>query len=112
MSKIDRAKRNFHLLVSIADCKRCIRNSLIEKGFKDFIESLLDCVDNLLKNNINLSPEEFESLKKFKLLIRKLVKKGKLKEKKKLLIQKGGFLQYFIPAAISTISALISNASE
>lgn len=112
MPKLDRAKRNLHLLVAIANCKRCVRNSLIQKGSKDFIEAILDCVSNLLKNNIQLNKEEFESLKKFKLLFRKLVKKGSLKEKKTILIQKGGFLQYLIPAAISTISALISNASE
>ena len=112
MPKIDRAKRNFQLLVSIADCKRCIRNTLIQKGSKDFIEAILDCVDNLLRNNIQLTPVEFEYLKKFKFLFRKLVKKGKLTEKKKLLIQHGGFLQYLIPAAISAISALISNVSE
>jgi hypothetical protein len=36
-----------------------------------------------------------------------LVEKSSLKNKKKILIQQGGFLQYLIPAALATITPLI-----
>ena len=41
--------------------------------------------------------------------LRKIVQKSTLKEKKKILVQHGGFLQYLIPAAITGISEIISS---
>ena len=111
-NNLDRVKRNLHLLTSIASCKKCLRNTIIQKGSKDFINSIIECVDNLLRDNIKLGESEFKKVQKAKSTLRKLVKKSSLTEKKKLLIQKGGFLQYLIPAAVSVISSLISNAGE
>ena len=39
----------------------------------------------------------------------KLVQKSTLKQKKKILVQQGGFLEYLIPAAISGITSIISS---
>jgi hypothetical protein len=111
-NNLDRVKRNLHLLTSIATCKKCLRNTIIQKGNKDFINSIIECVDNLLRDNIPLEESEFKKVSKAKSTLRKLVKKSSLAEKKKLLIQKGGFLQFLIPAAVSVISSLISNATS
>lgn len=109
-NNLDRVKRNLHLLSSIAACKKCLRNSIIQKGSKDFIESIIECIDNLLQNNIPLSESEFEKVSKYKSTLRKLVKKSSLVDKKKLLTQRGGFLQFLLPAAVSIISSLVSDA--
>jgi hypothetical protein len=109
---LERVKRNLHLLTSIASCKKCLRNSIIQKGSKDFINSIIECIDNLLRENIPLEESEFKKVAKSKSTLRKLVKKSSLAEKKKLLIQKGGFLQFLLPAAVSVISSLISNATS
>lgn len=111
-NNLDRVKRNLHLLTSIASCKKCLRNSIIQKGSKDFINSIIECVDNLLQDNIPLGQSEFKKVAKYKSTLRKLVKRSPLAEKKKLLIQRGGFLEYLIPAAVSVISSLISNATS
>ena len=41
--------------------------------------------------------------------MRKLVQKVGLKSKKQLLVQKCGFLQFLIPAAISGIASILSS---
>ena len=57
--------------------------------------SILDCVENLLRDNIELTPFEFQSLNKFKKVFRKLVEKGTVSEKKKNFDSKRGFFTVF-----------------
>lgn len=105
-----RVQRNFEILQVLSSCKKCMRNHIIKTGSKDLIASICECIDNVLSNNAKLTSEERQNLYKYKAVLRKLVKKSSLEKKKKLLVQKGGFLEYLIPAAISAISSLIGNA--
>lgn len=98
------------LLKAFCKCKKPLRNTIIQKGSKPFIGSICECAYNLLENNINLKPEDFQKIKKFKKPIRKLIKRTSLKDKKKILVQHGGFLEFLIPAAVTLISDLIGNA--
>ena len=67
-----------------------------------------------MNKNIKLGDDEFNNLKPFAKYCRKLLnKKINIKEKKKILIkkgiQRGGFLQFIIPAVISGIASIISS---
>ena len=97
------------ILNTLSNCKIKLRKSIINNSDKNLIEAICQCVLNLLQGNINLSATQKTALSKYKKYLRKLVEKSPLKDKKKILIQKGGFLQYLIPAAIEGISLLISN---
>jgi hypothetical protein len=87
-----------------------MRKGIIENADKELVNTILECILNILNGNIKLSEEQFNNLKPYKHLFRKLLAKNQnLKYKKKILIQKGGFLQILLPAIISGLSTLISS---
>ncbi len=106
---MEKLRDNFENLNLLANCTKKIRDKLINKGKKDLILSLNECVLNTLNGNISLRPKDKQKLKKFKYSLRKLLKNKSIKGKKKILIQEGGFLQVLLPSAISLIGTLLEN---
>ena len=107
---MEKLKRNLDILKVLSKCKKSLRTGIIQGGDRDLIITLCECVLNLLNGNINISQQEHSKLKKYKNSLRKLLEKKNLKEKKKILIQKGGFLEILLPAIISGLSTIISSA--
>lgn len=104
-----RFENNKEYLLLLSKCKKKFRNHLILHSDKDQIYSICECLLNIAKGNISIDKNSFEKLKPFKKTFKKVLdKKINLKDKKKLLIQKGGFLSVLIPALISGISSIIS----
>ena len=89
-----------------------MRNNIIKTGSKELIACICECVDNVLRNNVKISPKVRQNLYKYKGALRKIIKKSSLEKKKKILVQKGGFLEYLIPIAVSAISSLIGNVAS
>lgn len=85
------------------------KNTLLKKADEQFISNICEMCDNILNGNIKLTDKEFKQLKKHKKSLRLLIKRSSLRNKKKILTQQGGFLQYLIPAAISGISSIIGS---
>jgi hypothetical protein len=107
---MDRIKKHQNELLFLSKCKKNIRSEVVNKGSRDLIASICEIVDNLLNNKIKLSPEQFEKLKPYRASFRKLVSKTTLDKKKKIISQKGGFLEFIIPAVITALGSIISNA--
>ena len=101
--------KHSQILKTLAGCKGKLRTSIIQNSDRKIIEAVCECVLNLLNGNIKLSESDKKSLEKYKFTLRKLVEKSNLNNKKKILIQHGGFLQFLIPAAITGISSIISS---
>ena len=97
------------MLKSFTHCKFEIRKAILKNADKDLVDAICQCVYNLLNGNLHLSTTEKEKLTKYRHALRKLVQKSTLKQKKKILVQQGGFLEYLIPAAISGITSIISS---
>ena len=82
---------------------------MLQKADKKLIISICDIIFNLLQGNVNLIDKEKIDLQKHKTFLRKIVKKSSIKEKKKLIIQKGsGVLGLILPAVLSTIVGLLA----
>lgn len=109
-NNFSRIKRNYDSLKLLSSCSNKIRQSVIKSGSKDLIDSISECILNFLNGNVTLCEQELISLKKYKLPLRKLLKKLNLKEKKKILIQKGGFLSIILPSIITGLASIISSA--
>lgn len=105
-----RIQKHYDILKVLSTCKKCIRNNIISKADSELINTICECVYNLLKGNIKLSEVQFKNLKPFRHILRKLLAKSNTKEKKKILIQKGGFLEILLPAVISGLASIISSA--
>jgi hypothetical protein len=75
------------------------------------IGSLLECTLNVCNGNIPLTSRQLNSLKKHKKVIKQLsFGKSKFQNKKRLLVQKGGFLPLIASAALSFLGPIIANA--
>lgn len=95
----------------IEKCPKTLRKQLLKKLPIRAVKTICECCHNLLKGNIPLTPKQKKELVKHKTVLRKIAaKKGALYVKKKLIVQRGGFLNILIPAAIGTLSALINGA--
>jgi hypothetical protein len=86
-----------------------MRSSIIKNGPKDLIDTLCECVHNLLKGNVKLNDSEKSKLAKYKNSMRKILSRISLKERKKILIQKGGLLEILLPSVISGLASIISS---
>jgi hypothetical protein len=109
---MNRVKKNNNLLELVATSKKKLRNSIIKGSDKEFIYSICECILNVMNGNIKLDKKTFDKLKVYKQTFKKLLKKSKLNEKKNLIVQKGGFLEFLIPAVISGISSIVSSLIE
>lgn len=111
MKHQNRFIKNKEFLVLISKCQKKLRTSAINNCNKEHIYSIIECVLNVLNGNVNIDSETYNKLKPFNKVFTKLVdRKTNLKTKRKLIIQKGGFLQFLIPAIVSGLATIISSA--
>jgi len=93
----------------LATTKPRYKKSILDKADKQLIKAICEGALNLLYGNLPISESDKEQLKSFKNLLRKLTQKSSLANKKKLLNQKGGFLNILLPAIVTGISSIINN---
>lgn len=97
-------------LVELSKAKPKLRQKLLQSAKPETIRAIAECVHNVCNGNVRISPKTKNRLKRHKACWRRLVdKKVSLKKKRKILMQKGGFLPSFlIPVIGSIASALVS----
>ena len=103
----DVIKSQLGYLDLLSRCNEKYRKAIISNADKGLITALCECVYNVLQGNIKVDEKTLQILHKYRLAIRKLCKKSCLKKKKKILVQKGGFLQYLLPLVLSTLPTLL-----
>jgi hypothetical protein len=92
----------FHV---IKDAKPQARSALLLSASDELIKAIVECAINTLKDSHKLSKDEKSKLKRNKNCLRELVNpKISFKSKRKLLIQKGGFI---FPVLTTILSGVI-----
>lgn len=82
------------------------RRDLLEKANLKFIKSIVECVENVMRGNIQLKRECKDKLKKYKAILRKIFNSGnKLKVKKEIIVQNGGA---FLPALLAPVITILA----
>ena len=83
------------------------RTAFFRAADEKLIRCICECIFNVLCGNVSLQPEHKADLKKYACILRKLVqkKKGKrnLARKRRLIVQKGGFLPTLLIPILSTV---------
>jgi len=98
-------EKNIDFLKSVEKLSPYKRKKLLKSASEDNILALKEIAHNLLTGNLNVP--EIKKLKRHRQSIRKFVKKkSSLKSKRKLLIQKGGFLPLMITPLLSAIGTV------
>jgi hypothetical protein len=78
-----------------------------------FIRCICECVFNTLKGNVILKRREKDQLSKYKSTLRRIARKREnWKDKRQLLVQRGGFLPYIIGPILSALLTRIIGGTE
>lgn len=89
------------------DADKKSRKHLLKGANKDQVDSLCEATLNVVKKNVPVTPAIKQALMKHKKIITKLaLKKEPLHKRRKILIQKGGFL----PTVLATVLPLLVNS--
>jgi hypothetical protein len=111
--KVNQSLSNLHSnqdllkLLSDKNIKKRYKNAIIKHADRNLIKAIEDSVYNLLKGNTKYQDSDLQNLTKYKHTLRNLIQKSNLKKKKKILVQRGGFLQYVLPAVITGLSTIV-----
>lgn len=94
-------KKHLPILKLVQSASPKLRKSIVSNCDLDFINTLVECVFNSVNGHIPLSESEKKKLKKFKTILRKVLKtKGGLCKKRKVIVQNGGG---FLPVLLQPI---------
>jgi hypothetical protein len=108
-NNLENISSQLDLLKVLAKSKTKVRQAIIINADRKLIMAICEIVFNVLENNLTLDESDLLKIKRYRFTLRKLIKKTDLKEKKKILVQRGGFLQFLIPAVITGISNIVSS---
>jgi len=104
-----RAKTNYHTLQVLKSAEAKLRNVIISKRKKELLNCKSECVLNVLNGNIKLTGCDRRKLQKYKAALRKVSnRRAHLVSKKKLIVQRGGFLLPLLSEILPTLASLIS----
>ena len=108
-----RFKSQLHFLHVLKDDKPQARLVLLASANDDFIKAIVECVINTLNWNHKLTKDEKSKLYKYKSRFRALQNtKVGFKSKRKLLIQKGGFIVPLLTTILSGVIGTVTNNSS
>jgi len=102
-------RSNFHALhvLNVAEQRLC--KALIYNCNKELVKCISECVLNVLNGNIKLLGCNMPKLKKYMSAFRKVADRNvSLSGKKRLIVQRGGFLVPLMSSILPTIGSLIS----
>jgi hypothetical protein len=104
-------KSQLHFLHVLKDSKPQARRALLASASDELIKAIVECAINTLNGNHKLNKNERTTLSKYKSRLRALVNpKISFKSKRRLLIQKGGFIVPLLTSILSSvIGTLITN---
>jgi hypothetical protein len=87
-----------------------LRKAIVSASSKELILALCEIIANVLSGNVKLSPSEKQKIQKYNSVLRKLVDKStKVRAKKQLILQKGGFLPVILGPALTILASVLGS---
>jgi hypothetical protein len=108
---MNRLKSQLHFLHVLKDAKPQARRQLLVSASDELIKAIIEIAINTLNGNNKLCKADKSRLSKYKTRLRALINPTfSLKKKRKLLIQKGGFIVPLLTSILTgVIGSIISN---
>ena len=101
-----RIKKNVHFLKVLHDARPRVRKILLRTANKELIDTVCECIHNILTGKVKVSPETRKKLSRRRAVIDELhCKSTGVKRKRALLAQQGGFL----PALLAPILGIAAS---
>ena len=108
-----RLKSQLHILHVLRDAKPQARRALLAYANDDLMKAIVECANNTLNGNHRLTKDDKSKLHKYKNRLRALVNpKVSFKSKRKLLIQKDGFIVPLLTSIMSGVIEAVINISS
>ena len=105
---LTRLKRNYPFILGLRDGSPGNRKLILKRASSDLIKCLADICENIVNGHIIMPERQKKCLSKHKKIIRRMAdKKIGIRQKRKELIQKGGFIQAIIPV-VSIVASILS----
>jgi len=103
-----RVKSNYHALHVLRTAEPKLRKAIISNCNKELVNSIIECILNVLNGNVKLAGCNTRKLRKHRVTLRKVAdKRVPLSTKKRLIIQREGFLLPLLSAVLPAIASLI-----
>ena len=103
-----RIKANYYALQVLKNARPKLRKAIVSNCNKDLLNSICECVLNVLNGNIRISDCTKRKLRKFRTSLRSLVdKRLPLVSKRQVIQQRGVFLLPLLSAVLSALAGLL-----
>jgi len=110
--RMKRVKFYYHALHVLKTAEPRLRKSIISNCKRELVNIISECL-NVLNGNIKLTRCNTRKLRKHKAALRKVAyKRVPFSSKKKLIVQRGGFVLPLLSTVLPTIASLIFRPSE
>ena len=103
----NKLRKHAHVLKFLSKAKPSTANAVIKAGDKALIDTLCECCLNVLNGVVPLTNHQRKKLGKYKNQLRLLKNKSVSRQKKKTLLQKGGFIGALLPPIIGILGGLL-----
>ena len=105
-----RVKRQIDTLKVLKSANPRLRKAILVNGNSDLILALCEVIANVLSGTVHLAPQQKHKLKKHKAVLRRIVDRStNVKNKRQLIVQKGGFLPALLAPALGLLSTIIAS---
>lgn len=98
-------QKNHNWLKALHCCGKSEQKQLLRVAKPEAINAICDCVQNILRGNVDVTKKQLIQLKRKKSILRELVnRKNKVPQRKKILVQHGGgFLNSVLGPVLSIL---------
>lgn len=104
-------KKNIDYIKVLSKANKQQQKAILQAANKELIECLCECALNIVNGNVPLKNSDLQKLQKHKSRLRGLSDPSiKIKEKRILLQQKGGFLPILLAPILSLAGQLLANS--
>jgi hypothetical protein len=108
-----RVRSNYHALHVLLKAQPKLRKAIILNARKELLNSISECALNVLRGNVNLSACQKRKLRKHKAILRKVTARHvPLASKRRMILQRGGFLIPLLSAVLPTLATLLFRSKD
>jgi hypothetical protein len=101
--------KNYHALQFLESATPKLRRIVIKNSDTGIIDALSECCKNVLIRKNTKVTKALKKMRPYRFDIRKIAdKQTPIGKRRKLLVQRGGFLQYLLPLALSTLTSIFA----
>ena len=102
-----RLRRNAALIVQLSKAQKGIRDAALQTASRDLVLALVECAKNVILGAVSLSPSQLRGLPQHRRDIEDLVKSSTTLQKRRRILQKGGFLGLLVKLILGILGGLL-----